>query len=568
MKLLSLSSTNPKFRTLNFKNGLNIVAGLQKTNDQKESINSIGKSLSLKLVHYLLGASLDSEKKLKKYLASYGVFSLTLSHNDREYLIEKDFSHSDYYINGRKVNQKLYSSELNKIFLPEDFKIGIGFRKLFNCFARRYGGTYYTDVLTQQGLSITDYNQRFVNLFLLGIEPSLVEENFKTKEQLSKLNEFSKVIEKHQKELDKSNLKDLLDEINVLKEKKRKFLIAESYDDLKNQADNLTLELNELRNNKFFLEQRLQKKEIAIKSLDNINIDIEQIESIYNEAKFFFNEKITKRLSEAQSFHNSLVANREKRLTAEIKELKIEIESISNKIEILAKTRDAILKDLDNKGALEEYNSISEIIKSLEIEVQNLKKYENLLHDFKKDKSRLDTQISQIKERSILYLDERQEHLEAVEDKFRELVKPFYGNQGGSLKIQDSKDARYLFDINVNIPKDAGQAVGEVKVFCYDVLLYLLNKELLGFMAHDGCIFSEMDSRQKSTILKIVLELTANNGFQYFLNIGQNTLNEILDVKNEINILSDKEKQRIKDSIILELYDENPENWLFGEKFD
>jgi uncharacterized protein YydD (DUF2326 family) len=417
-------------------------------------------------------------------------------------------------------------------------------------------------------MQITDYNQRFVNLFLLGIEPSLVEENFKVKEQLSKLKDFSKAIEKHQQELDKSNLKDLLDEINALKEKKDKFLIAESYDDLKNKADTLTSELNELRNNKFFLEQRLQKKETALKSIDNINVDIEQIESIYNEAKFFFNNEITKRLSDAQSFHNSLVANREKRLTVEVKELIIEIKNISDKIEDIAKIRDAILKDLDNKGALEEYNSISERIKSLELEVQNLKKYENLLHDFKKDKSRLDTQITQIKEKSILYLDEHQEHLEGVEDKFRELVKRFYDNQGGSLKIKDSKDARYLFDINVNIPKDAGQAVGEVKIFCYDILLYLLNKELLGFMAHDGCIFSEMDSRQKSTILKIILELTTNNDFQYFLNIGENTLNEILDVRNEINILSYEEKQRIEESVILKLYDKDPENWLFGEKFD
>lgn len=566
MKLLSLSSTNPKFRTLVFKDGLNIVAGLQKTNEKKESINSIGKSLSLKLVHYLLGASLDSEKELKRYLASYGVFSLTLSHNDRTYLIEKDFSHSEYYINSRKITQKSYSNELSKIFLPEDFKIG--FRQVFNCFARRYGGTYYTDILVQQGLSKTDYNQRFVNLFLLGIEPSLIEENFKVKEQLSKLNDFSKAIENHQQELDKSNLKDLLDEINILKEKKDNFLIAESYDDLKNQADILTSELNELRNNKFLLEQRLQKKEVALKSIDNINVDIEQIESIYNEAKFFFENKITKRLSEAQSFHNSLVANREKRLTVEVKDIAIEIENISDKIKDISKTRDAILKDLDNKGALEEYNSISERIKSLEIEVQNLKKYENLLHDFKKDKSRLNTQITQIKEKSILYLDERQEHLEEVEDKFRELVKRFYDNQGGSLKIKDSKDARYLFDINVNIPKDAGQAVGEVKIFCYDVLLYLLNKELLGFMAHDGCIFSEMDSRQKSTIIKIILELTTKNDFQYFLNIGQNTLNEIIDIGNKINILSCEEKIRIKKSVILELYDENPENWLFGEKFD
>jgi len=570
MKLLSLSSTNPKFRTLNFKDGLNIVAGLQKTNEQKESFNSIGKSLSLKLVQYMLGASFDSknpvDKKLKSYLASYGAFSLKVLHDNKEYLIEKHFSNPEYYINSGKINQKSYRSELDKIFLQTETKIN--FRKLFNCFARRYGGTYYTDVLTQQGMPITDYYQRLINLLLLGIDTSLVEENFKVKEELSKLENASKAIKEYEKELNNSNLKDLLDELDTLKEKKDKFIIAKSYDELKKQADSLTSELNEFRNTRFFLEQRLEKKVISLKSIDNINVDIEQIESIYSEAKFFFDKEITKRLSEAQNFHNSLIANRKKRLISEVKELKIEIQNISDKTETVSKTRDAILKDLDNKGALEEYNSISERIKSLEIEVQNLKKYENLLHEFKKEKISLNIKSNQIKEKSILYLEEQQEHLEYIDDKFRDLVKRFYDNHGGSLEIKDAKDARYLFDINPNIPKDAGQAVGEVKIFCYDVLLYQLNQDLLGFMAHDGCLFSEMDSRQKSTILKIILELTSNNKFQYFLNIGQNTLNEILDEKNKVNILCNEEKNRIRNSVILELYDKNPENWLFGESFN
>lgn len=567
MKLLSLSSTNPKFRPLMFNDndGLNIVAGLQKTNEQKKSINSVGKSLSLKLVHYMLGAKLE-EKKLKEYLAGYGLFSLKILHNDKEYNIEKDFSKTDFYINSEKINQTSYPNKLNEIFLPKEFKIG--FRQVLNCFARRYGGTYYADVLTQQGLSIHDYEQRFSNLFLLGIDTSLVEENFKIKEETSKLDNASKLIKEYEKELDKGNLKDLQDELIALKEKKDKFIIAETYDQLKKQADNLTSELNGLRNSKFSIEQRLEKKETALKSIDNINVDVEQIESIYNEAKFFFDKEITKRLSDAQSFHNSLIANRKKRLVLEVKDLKIEIQNISDKIESLSKARDSILKNLDNQGALEEYNSISERIKSLELEVQSLKKYEILLHEFKIEKSSLNTKSTQIKEQSILYLDQQKEYLNTIEDKFRELVKRFYDNHGGSLEIKDTKDAKYLFNILVNIPKGAGQAVGEVKIFCYDVLLYQLNQNLLGFMAHDGCIFSEMDARQKSTILKIILELTANNDFQYFLNIGQNTLNEILDVENKINILSLEEKQKIESSIILKLYDENPKNWLFGESFN
>ncbi|BCG63638.1 MAG: hypothetical protein methR_P1366 [Methyloprofundus sp.] len=567
MKLLRLRSTNQKFKTLEFNEGLSIVAGLQKTDDTKESINSIGKSLSLKMVHFMLGASFNSkeDKKLKDYLSSYGLFYLELEHNDKEYIIEKDFNNSKYYINNEKINSKEYREKLNEIFSQQNSKIS--FRQLLNCFARRYGETYYTNSLTQQGRPLEDYQQRFINLLLLGVDTSLVEEKYQVKEKLSKLESASKAIKGYEKELDKNNLKDLQDEINNLINKKENFIIAESYGELKKQADKLTSTINELRNNRFFLEQRLEKKDGILKDSGNINIDIGQIESIYNEAKFFFEKDVYKRLKDAQCFHNSLIENRKNRLFSETKELRLKIKEVSNNIKINSTQRDYILKDLDDKGALEEYNSITERIKTLELEVQHLKKYETILHDFKKDKSKLTIQNTQITEKSILYLEAQKNYLDVLEDKFRNIVKRFYDNHGGSLKIKDTKDAKYLFDILANIPKDAGQAVGEVKLFCYDILLYQLNKDLLSFMAHDGCIFSEMDSRQKSTILKIILELTKENDLQYFLNIGQNTLNEILDSEDKINILSSEEKKRVKGAVILELYDKNSENWLFGESF-
>jgi uncharacterized protein YydD (DUF2326 family) len=136
------------------------------------------------------------------------------------------------------------------------------------------------------------------------------------------------------------------------------------------------------------------------------------------------------------------------------------------------------------------------------------------------------------------------------------------------LKIEETKSAKYLFDINSHIPREGSQGVGEVKIFCYDALLFTLNRNLLGFLAHDGCIFSEMDPRQKSTIFKVVLELIKKYDLQYFVNIGDNSLNEILDFDNDIEILTDNEKDLIKKSVRLELFDKDPKDWLFGVSFD
>lgn len=569
MRLLQLSSSNPKFKTLNFSKGLNIVAGLQLTDEDKKSINGIGKSFPLKLIHYLLGASFDPRKtedeKLKDYLSNYGIFKLNFIHKKKEYSIKKNFKETCFYINDEEISQTSYPEKLKKIFLGTESPIS--FRQLFNCFARRFGGIYYTDILTQQGLSRNDYYQRFVNLYLLGIDIKLVKERFDINEKLAMLDKASSVIKKYEEELDKTNLKDLKDEIVSLNQAKNNFMIAENYDQLKKEGDKLTTQMNALRNEIFFTEKRLEKKKDNLKSAENIDIDINQIKEIYSEAKFFFDQKITKRLSDVQDFHNSLVANRKTRLSSEIKELEIKVSELSLELERISKQRDDILKDLDNKGALEEYNSIMERIKSKESERDNLEKYEKVLSDFKKDKSRLNVENALVREKSILFIEEEHEFLESIESKFRKLVKRFYDNHGGSFKIEETEDAKYLFNINVHIPREGSQGVGEVKIFCYDILLYQLNKHLLEFMAHDSCIFSEMDPRQKSTIFKIILELIKEGNFQYFLNIGQNTLHEVLDGKKRMHILTDDEKQIIKDSIILELYDKNPKSWLFGEAF-
>lgn len=570
MKLLQLTSNNPKFRTLNFKPSLNMIVGSQLTAEQKKSINGIGKSMSLTLIHYILGSSFksDADKKLKEYLAGYGEFQLSLLHKSKEYTIKKDFSKPEFYINDEKITPKKYPEKLTELFLNSNHPIG--FRQIFNCFARRYSSevSYYSNVLAQQARPLEDYSQRLTNLFLLGIDTSLVHKNNKIKENLSTLKKAEDAIREYEKALDKTNINDLKDEIKRLTEALDSFIIAENYDQFKKEADQLTEHLNELRNIIYFTTKKLRLKELNFNNSENINIDTQKIEELYKEANFFFEKYITKRLEEAQEFHNNLINNRKKRLEIEIKDLNIELDKLTLQMKQTSEKRDNILKDLNNVGALEEWNSIKDRVKTLEAEKKDLEKYEHILSDFKKEKSGLEVQEAIVKQESISYLEKQHAAFDKLEENFRDLVKQFYDNEGGRFKITEAPNARYLFNINSHIPKEGSQGVGEVKIFCYDVLLYLLNKNLLNFLAHDGCIFSEMDKRQKSTIFKIIVRLVKENELQYFLNIGDSTLNEVLEHQNEINILDKEDIDFISQSKILELHDKEPKHWLFGESFN
>lgn len=571
MRLLKLTSSNPKFRTINFEKGLNIVVGTQLTKEQKKSINGIGKSMSLSLVHYMFGSGFKSkaDKKLKEYLSKYGDFILTFVHREKKYTIEKNFSQTEFYLNGEKITQSNYRKALNKLFLGnEDSKPT--FKQTFNCFARKYSSetSYYSNILAQQGRPIEDYHQRHTNLSLLHIDLKLVEESYDIKNKLSKLDKAKTTIEAYKKALDSSNINDIKDEIQKLDSQLRDFIIAENFDALKQKADDLTSQLNEVRNKIFFSDNKLKRKEISLEDSKNTNIDIEKIEKLFNEANFFFEDKVVKRLDQAQEFHTNLIINRKKRLTIEISDLKILLIQLQTDKESVSTKRDTILKDLNNSGALEERDSLKDRIKTLETEKNDLEKYENILSDFKKDKSDLDVKNAIVKQESISYLEKNKEQHNKTEQVFRDLVEQFYGTKRGSLKIEEAPSAKYLFNINSLIPKEGSQGIGEVKIFCYDVLLYLLNKNVLNFLAHDGCIFSGMDGRQKTTIFKVILELIKDDDFQYYLNIGEDTLNEILDNSNQINILTAEEKEIIKQGIRLELSDKESKNWLFGESFD
>ena len=559
MTLLSLICDNPKFKALKFNKGLNIVVGKQLNHDQKDTVNGIGKSLSLEMLHYMLNAKIP--QKMKDFLKDYGKFSLSFIHDNKSYTVEKKFKETKWVINDNEYNQATYATELNNIFSNTINSNRISFRQVFNCFARRSG---YYDTLRQQGMDINDYNQRLVNLFSLGIDTKLQEENHKLKEALDSLKTAKKELEKYEKQVPKKNIKDIEDEIRSTQENLNLFIVAKNYNELKERANSLTENLNNIRNEIYKLQTNIALKEKNLLTSENISIDLEEIKNIYDEAKVFFEDKVLKRLNEAQNFHNQLAKSRKDRISAEIDEIRQKLKELEDERDLIGSQRDGLLKDLKN-GALEERDTLKDRILTLEKEKKDLEIYSVTLENFQKDKTDIDYKIAEIKKDTIKYIEDNKLKLDAIENKFRDIVKKFYNNNGGSLKITMAQNAKNLFNIDVEIPKDGSFSIGNVKTFCYDMLLYTLNTNILGFLAHDGELFSEMDKRQKATIFKIILDEVRDNNLQYFVNIGDTSFNEILN--DDTGILNNEDKKFIESKVILQI-SEDQNTWLFGQKFD
>ncbi|HHX8654349.1 TPA: DUF2326 domain-containing protein [Vibrio diabolicus] len=576
MKLLKLYSDNPDFKAIKFKPGLNIVAGLQISKLAKHSFNGIGKSSSLNLLHLMFGASFSdkspSDKRLASFLSTYGTFHLDFQIGKVPYTISKNFAENDFYLNSEKVAKSTFPKKLNSLF-PACQKFDMNFKALLNIFARRYlpERNYYSGALTQQGQQPTDYYQMLFNLTLLGLDTELIKKNKKIAGDLNKLKSTEQLLNKQKVSINEADLLDLEEERDRLIEDQTNFIVALNYDDLKRQADTLTSEMAAYRNKIYNIEKEVRKRVMTLDASKDQAVDIAKVQEIYNESKFHFPDKVKVRLEEAQEFHIRIQKGRKARLQDQIADLNEQKRYLQQKLEIIEKQRDKLLKDLDSKGALEEYNSIGERIRTLDADIAELTSYQTLLAKFEKDKAKLELDKAKVKADSVKYLEDNKGMLKDVEAIFRSFVKRFYTEHGGRLSVTNSKDAQYLYNIEPHINKDGSQGVNEVKIFCYDLLLFSLNPDALGFLAHDSCIFNGMDPRQKATMFKVVLEAINKSGLQYFVNMNKDTYEQVLAndglEDDDESILTDDEKAQIIDGTVLELYDADPKNTLFGRTF-
>jgi uncharacterized protein YydD (DUF2326 family) len=174
-------------------------------------------------------------------------------------------------------------------------------------------------------------------------------------------------------------------------------------------------------------------------------------------------------------------------------------------------------------GALEEYTqlqnhnqkAVSEL-KDLAIKIKNLKRFEQ-------GKSELVVEIALLQQQLSADLAERKAQKEKAILLFNSDSQALY-EAPGTLSIDVTKTG---LKFAVNIERSGSHGIGNMKIFCYDLMLAQIwaEKEIApGFLIHDSIIFADVDERQKALALELAAKESARLKFQYICTMNSDAI--------------------------------------------
>jgi len=569
MRLIELRANQDTFHTITFnRTGVSIIRAIKVSEDKKGTYNSTGKSLLVFLIHFCLGASENNE--LKEKLPEWE-FYLDIEIEGIAYSITRNTWNQKII----KLNEKEFSvTEFTKflqskvfINIPEKFKY-LSFRSLIPRFIRPQKASYdsYNCFLKDE----KEYQEILNNSYLLGLDIEKIDRKRELKEDLEDIKANKSNIEKDSimKEFFTAESDSKRIDIEILNlEKKTKLLalnifnfkVAEDYDSIKKEADEISTQLTHLKNKRTLIAGSINniKRSLEIKS----DIKANDVKKLFEEANVLLSDSIKKRFDDVETFNHKLLSNRTVRLFDERKKFEKLLSDIESQIHKLGQQEDAKLYLLKSTGSLDEYVKLNEQLSQLTVKLDKLKVYRDLMNQYK-------SKIDEIKENFARENKETNEYLRNNEELknrniqvFSSFAEQFYANKPAGIIIENNDgENQNRFKIEATIDSDSGDGVNNVKIFCFDwTLLKNQNNHNVKFIFHDSRLISEIDPRQIATMFQIAYFNSNEHGFQYIISANQKELDAI---KEEFD---DEEYQvYIEKNVIEELTDESNESKLLG----
>lgn len=584
MRLVSLTSNKSSFKNIYFnEKGLSIILGEKSSfengdDKNKHTFNGVGKSLSIELVHFCLGADPSSDflEKLKGW-----EFYLEFKIDNKLYKTSRkvDFP-SSISLNSKVIEVEDFNKIMGNLCFtfPENFGY-LSFRSLIPLFIRRNKAAYhsYNDYLNLG--KIATYQTLLYNSFLLGLNIQLVKDKKELRDAESKTRKLEKQIKKDPVlksfftgnkdiSLEKKNLSVKIDK---LEKQLKNTQVAENYYGIKSEADELKKRLDEICN--IITRYKYQISNIDESLQYRPDISYENLCKLYTEVKASFNDNVAKTLQDLENFNVSLLKNRENKLKSD----KLKINDLLNNTlkyqKELEEELDKKLKFLNTHNAIDVFLSISDELNDFRNELNNYKKYEDLLKYYKKQINEIKSKYIQENEKTDVYLETLDETEFGQIDKFfREMATNLYPNNVSGITVVNNESENTIrYNIDAKIESDSSDGIGDAKIFCYDTsILFKGCNHKVDFLFHDNRIFSDIDPRQTTDILKAMYFLTNKEDKQYIISLNRNQIDSIRNlVKEDPNLITEDEYNSIiEENICLVLKDASDEDKLLGMKLD
>ncbi|MGD9638722.1 MAG: DUF2326 domain-containing protein [Alphaproteobacteria bacterium] len=574
MRLISLSANKDTFKTVEFKKtGLNIIVACKKdtSNESKDkTYNGVGKSLMIEIIHFCLGAT--PQGNFLEKLVNW-IFYLEFEIAGENYKVERAIdNYNKIFMNKEELSVDNFNKKMQKLCfeIPSGIQY-LTFRTLIPFFIRRTKGAYSNFADPDGRKKGTEYQKLLNNAFLLGLDVGLIQTKKMLKKDLDNINNLTKQIKKDpvlkeffigSKDLGLAK-KNLEEEIKELEHKLNETKVAEDYYQTEQEANQIKQQLDNINNQIATSSYQIKNIEQSLKNTPDLSK--EKITSIYEEARIIFSNNLSKTLDELEVFNKQLLSNRAKRLAEQKLAIQNNLTAFNNDKKDWEKKLDQKLQYLNAHNAVDVVLKLNNKLSDKKNQKNDYLKYESLLKEYENKELNIKKQFVEEEQKTVDYLNSTEENSDKNMDGFfRRLAKKIYPDATSGITVKNNSGTNQLrYDFDAKIESDSSDGIGSAKIFCYDLtLLFMGSRHKIDFLFHDNRLFSDIDPRQKISMLSEANNLFNTHNKQYILTLNQNQIDDITEI-------SDGEKQKlINDNIILKLTDNSDTEKLLGIKID
>jgi uncharacterized protein YydD (DUF2326 family) len=578
MKLVKLSANKSTFKTISFRKGFNfIVAEKSESSGDKDSTNGLGKSLLLEIVDFCLGA--NPSETLKKMEMQDWKFYLDISIEDEIFTISRYVDDpKNVMLQGdldkiglqnltdNSFNIDILKSSLgNKLFGLNESRLSSGknrpsYRSLISYFMRT-GSNGFSEPFAFFAKQPA-WSKQVNNAYLLGLDWELSTKLSQLRIKLDQLDKANKAIDSGVMsdfggtvgELESEKI-NLLTKLDAKTERLKKFQVYDDYREVQSKANELTENIHNLLNTTALNAQIIEKYKADLDSEEGKSFRVEQV---YKDAGIVFSESLSRTLAEVEKFHSDVVTNRKNYLRSEMDSLSKENESLQQKIFKLTDERSSFMSILDSHGALDEYALLQNEVNKEHAKIADIESRIARLTEIEELISKLRVETEQMVTKMRRDYSERLPTIAAAVKMFNANSEYLY-SQSGTLSIDITKDG-YRF--KVDIKKSGSDGVGNMKIFCYDLMLAeywatIMKHEIPLF--HDSKIFADVDPRQIAKAIELAKSKSENLGFQYICSMNSSYI--------PYEYLSDNFKDTLENYTIVKYHDKDDSGTLLGITF-
>jgi uncharacterized protein YydD (DUF2326 family) len=575
----------PSFREVRFKPGFNVILAERVCEaTDKDSRNGLGKTTLIEIIHFCLGASTKKNECLRVKELENWTFILDMSLKGKDYSIYRntlDFSKVKIEgdVSGWPI-KPVYDEGEKKYILPvKDWNIVLGnlvfglpvestekkysptFRSLISYFMRRGVGAFQSPFkhYSQQ----KEWDIQTNNAFLLGLNWEYASEFQELKDNERTLNELKKAVGQGlltgyvgtRGELEAERV-TVADEIQRLEKQLKSFKVHPQYFKIQEEVNALTKEIHDITNRNTMNRQILDKYRESL--VEEKDVSIDKVTQVYGEAGLVFPGGLLRKLEEVSDFHKQVIMNRKEYLNSEIIRLSREIEEQKLEVETLSNKRAELMGILETHGALEEYSKLQERAGGFRQHLEEVKNRLENLKRFEEGKRSLKIAKEELYQKARRDFQERFSGVEKAIKYFNRFSEGLY-SEPGILSI-DVLDKGYGFD--VEIKRARSQGIGYMKVFCYDLTLAGLLLEsgyTWNSLIHDSTIFDGVDERQIARALELAAGEAGAQDIQYICALNSDNV--------PYNDFSETFKTEFGKHVIITFTDATDDGGLLGIRF-